>query len=183
MQQNKPVILGIKQEILLWGFRTVLRDNRNGEVLDGYIVVEGNEDYELEEAREKVRREYAKLGYTVTACEYDGDNILHIDGLTEFRKLQKSGKRCSKCIYHIKQDSSVGLQDSCNVLDEYKEDFAYGNNQGEEQGAIEQYFNKEGKNCLYFEAVTPTEKPREDDADDLGEIMNMLEGLDEEGAE
>jgi hypothetical protein len=178
MQQNKPVILGIKQELLLWGFKTTVRDNRNGELLDGYIVVEGNEDYELDDAREKVKKEYAKQGYTVTACEFDDSNTLRIDGITEFRKLQKYGQRCSKCVYNIKEDSSVGLQEGCEVLDDYEED-------GDSIALPEMlaYFHGNGTNCPHFEALTPVGKPKEDEVDFLGEIMSTLEDLDEEGAE
>lgn len=179
MQQNKPVIIGITKEIILWGFKTTIKDNRNGEILDGYIVVEGNEDYELDDAIEKAKKEYAKLGYTVTACEFDDNNTLRIDGLAEFRKLQKEGQHCSKCVYYINLDDSVGQAAGCELTagDDLEEEDT------ETYERVIAAENNGGKGCPCFEALRPTGKPKEDEVDYLGEIMSTLEELDEEGAE
>lgn len=179
MQENrkKPVILGEKSTVLLWGFKITAKDKRDGSVVDGYIVVTGNEDYDIDEAQEEIRKKYAALGYLVTECVYDDSRTYIFDALEEYRNAEKPTK-CKSCSYYINLDDSVGQAAGCELTAD--------NELMEED--IETYEkviaaeNAGGEGCPCLELLSPEKKEPEDKPDFLAEIMATLEEL-EEGAQ
>lgn len=173
--ENKPVILGEKMPIMLWGFKVTLKDRRaaGNDLTDGYIVVTGDEEYDLDAAERQIRERYGRLGYTVTACVYDETRVFNFDAVQLFK--QSKCNRCGTCEYYIRPDSSVGLDEGCQLADE-----------AEDNGDIEMHktlaaaFSNNGCGCNEYERVNGRTRDTEDAPDFLAECMAALEELEEE---
>ena len=116
---RKDTVIGTKYDVMLWGFKCTLRDRRNGQLTDGYIVVIGNEEYDLEEAKREIKERYGRVGYTVTECEYDETRMFGFDALEIYKHSRCS--RCAGCENYIKEDNSVGQQADCQVIIDMQE--------------------------------------------------------------
>ncbi len=178
MQKNrKPVILGEKTNVLLWGFKVALKDIRDNEITDGYIVVTGNAEYDIDEATEEIRRKYARLGYEVKECEYDDSRTFLFDALEVFREAEQP-TRCHSCTNYINRDDSVGQVEGCEIVN----DMDYADGEPETWGMVLECNSCGGRGCPCYELSRKAKKEPEDKPDYLAEIMATLAEL-EEGAE
>lgn len=176
---RKDTVIGSKYDVMLWGFKCTLRDRRSGEYTDGYIVVTGNEEYDLEAAHREIKERYGKLGYTVKECEYDDTRLFNFNSLDIFVHSRRS--RCVGCDNYIREDSSVGQQAGCQIIIDMQEE---GHNQsGEVDEELISAFNNSGYNCKYYEMLYGSKKPIEDKPDCLAEIMAALDELDDTESE
>lgn len=176
---RKDTVIGSKYDVMLWGFKCTLRDRRSGEHTDGYIVVTGNEEYNLEEAKKEIRDKYGRIGYTVTECEYDDTRIFTFDALEIYKHSRCS--RCAGCDYYIKEDDSVGQPRGCEVLIDMEEEENKGTQQ--EYEALSSAFDNNGYNCQCYKIKEGSKKPVEDKPDYLAEIMATLAELDDTESE
>lgn len=179
MQENrkKPVIMAETTRVMLWGFKITIKDERDGTLTDGYAIETGNKDYDIDEAVQVIKRKYARLGYTVTACEYDETRVYIFDALAEFKAAGKATK-CQCCEYYIQYDGSVGQAAGCELTADgelEQDDFET----WEKVVAAE---NDGGNDCPCFSISSHAKKEVEDKPDFLAEVMAALEEL-EEGAE
>lgn len=176
-KESKPVILGEKTQVMLWGFKVTLKDRRTGGgFTDGYIVVTGDEEYDLEAAERQIRERYGRLGYTVTVCVYDETRVFNFDALQLFK--QGCSSRCATCDYYIKPDSSVGLDEGCQLAIEAEDD---GN--AEEYQILEAAFCKNGFSCEAYEPAAGKKVYTEENTDFLTECLAALEELEEKEGE
>lgn len=176
---KKDTVIGAKFDVMLWGFKCTLQDRRSGELADGYIVVNGNEEYDLEAAHREIKERYGKLGYTVKECEYDDTRLFNFDAIEIFARSR--GSRCAACDNYIREDSSVGQQADCQIIINMQEE---GHNQsGEVDEELISAFNNSGYNCKYYEMLYGSKKPVEDKPDYLAEIMATLAELDDTESE
>ena len=172
---RKDTVIGTKYDVMLWGFKCTLRDRRNGQLTDGYIVVIGNEEYDLEEAKREIKERYGRVGYTVTECEYDETRMFGFDALEIYKHSRCS--RCAGCENYIKEDNSVGQQADCQVIIDMQEE---GENQsGEVDEELLSAFSNSGYNCQYYEMLYGSKKKIDDKPDYLAEVMAALEELEE----
>lgn len=176
---RKDTVIGANYDVMLWGFKCTLRDRRSGEHTDGYIVVTGNEEYDIEEAKREIRDKYGRIGYTVTECEYDDTRIFVFDALEIYKHSRCS--RCAGCDYYIKEDNSVGQPRGCEVLIDMEEEENKGTQQ--EHEALSFVFDNNGYNCQYYKIKEGSKKPVEDKPDYLAEIMATLAELDDTESE
>ena len=175
---KRDTVIGTKYDVMLWGFKCTLKDRRNGETTDGYIVVIGNDDYDLDEAKKEIQSRYGALGYTVTECVYDDMRIWEFDALQVFKNARRS--RCTGCENYIKGDNSAGPQAGCQAIADQR-----GFNQSREvDEKLLAAFSNNGIDCAYYEQLEGSRKAEEDKPDYLEEIMAALEELEEsEGTE
>lgn len=175
MRENKynPVIVGEKTTVMLWGFRVNIKDRRDGYMTGGYAVVSGNEDYDIEEAKEEVKSKYAALGYDVVLCEYDETRTFNFDAVEIFREAATQKERCRYCEFYEPADESVGLIATCQLAND---DEKIENNEEWQQvvKASENY----GDGCPCFELSKKAKKAPEDKPDYLAEIMATLDELE-----
>ena len=175
--RKKPVILGEKTTVLLWGFKVNVKDRRDGEVVEGYIVVTGNEEYDIDVAAEEVRKKYNRIGYDVTVCEFDESRAFLFDALETFREAQPDCDKCKKCDYYINEDENAGQQQGCELIEDkdLKED------EPETYEKVVKAYGNVGAECPLFEAASTEKEEQEDKPNYLDEIMATLGEL-EEGA-
>ena len=176
---RKDTVIGYKYDVMLWGFKCTLRDRRSGEYTDGYIVVTGNEEYDLEEAKKEIRDKYGQIGYTVTECKYDDTRIFAFNALDIYKRSRRS--RCHSCDYYITEDSSIGQPKGCEVLIDMEEEENKGTQQ--EYEALGSAFDNNGYNCQYYKMREDSKKTVEDKLDYLEEIMAALAELDDTESE
>lgn len=175
---RKDTVIGSKYDVMLWGFKCTLRDRRSGEHTDGYIVVTGNEEYDIEEAKKEIRDKYGRIGYTVTECEYDDTRIFTFDALEIYKHSRCS--RCAGCDYYITEDNSIGQPKGCEVLIDMEEEYLETHPEYE---ALSSAFDNNGYNCQYYKMREGSKKPVEDKPDYLAEIMAALAELDDTESE
>lgn len=175
---RKDTVIGTKYDVMLWGFKCTLRDRRSNELVDGYIVVIGNDEYDLEDAQQDIRERYGKLGYTVTECVYDDTRVWEFDALQLYKNSKCS--RCAGCENYIREDNSVGQQADCQAIIEQEEE------SGEDavDAELRIAFRNNGVNCAYYEMKEGSKKAAEDKPDYLAAVMATLAELEEsEGTE
>lgn len=175
---KKDTVIGTKYDVMLWGFKCTLKDRRNGELAEGYIVVVGNDEYDLEEAQKEIRSRYGALGYTVAECVYDDTRVWCFDALQVYKEAKCS--RCVGCENYIREDMSVGQQADCQAIIDQEE--------ADSSDAVDAElviaFRNSGKNCAYYDMKEGSKKAAEDKPDYLAEIMATLAELEEsEGTE
>lgn len=171
--ENKPVILGEKTAIMLWGFRVILEDRRTGgAATNGYIVVTGNEEYDLEAAEAEIRNRYGRLGYNVTACTYDETRVFNYDAIEAFK--QSRCNRCGTCEYYIRPDDSRQAEEQCSL--------AIGaEREGDEETKrkLDEALSNRGIGCVEYEKIDGRTREKEDEPDFLEECMAALAELEE----
>lgn len=172
---RKDTVIGTRYSIMLWGFKCTLQDRRNGECTDGYIVVEGNDEYDMEEVRKEIRDRYGHIGYTVIESEYDDNRIFDFDALEIYKRSRCS--RCAGCEHYIEEDNGVGQIRECAILTDMEEEESRGTQQ--EYDALNAAFKNNGYNCQCYEMRKGSKKPIEDKPDYLTEIMAAMEELND----
>jgi hypothetical protein len=167
---KKDTVIGAKYDVMLWSFKCKLEDRRTGKDTDGYIVVTGNADCDLDEAQREIQERYGNLGYTVTECIYDDMRMWQFDALKIFKAARCN--RCAGCEDYIKADSITGRPDRCRILAEQQKEREVDDN------LITSWSNY-GYNCAYYEQKEGSKKTTEDEPDHLTEIMATLAELKE----
>ena len=75
-----------KYLLFLLGFEVSLRDRRNGEANEGFIVVPSPEEHpeDLDGAKIIIRNHYGRLGFDVTEIRYKESKVKEMDLLAEY---------------------------------------------------------------------------------------------------
>lgn len=75
-----------KYLIFLLGFDVLLRDRRNNEETDGFIVVPFPEEHpeDLDDAKELIKKHYGRLGFDVKEVHHRDSHVKAIDLAAEY---------------------------------------------------------------------------------------------------
>lgn len=75
-----------KYLLFLLGFDVLLRDRRNNEETDGFIVVPFPEEHpeDPDDAKELIKRHYGRLGFDVKEVHYRDSHVKEIDLVAEY---------------------------------------------------------------------------------------------------
>lgn len=75
-----------KYLLFLLGFNVLLRDRRNNEETDGFIVVPFPEEHpeDLDDAKELIKKHYSRLGFDVKEVHHQDTHVKAIDLVAEY---------------------------------------------------------------------------------------------------